>query len=220
MPELVDVLEQVLREKSAILSYSLNAMLKFAFTLVSTALERNLSVSVVDERGYFERYAPLELVERIVITNNLENACDNTNTLVIVFAPKRLCGLLRCRAMNVVIFTRYFGVRGLGDYIKYYLKRVPGTDEYMLICYEKNIHVRISLELSGVKVVGPLPGIYGKTYEVLKNALLTYGEMRVKDAILVVSKELGVDKKHARLIVVALARRGYLKVVKGKMTLL
>ncbi|MEM0250312.1 MAG: hypothetical protein QXG15_05950, partial [Desulfurococcaceae archaeon] len=71
MPETVDILEQVLCEKSIIISRSLNAMLKFAFTLISIALNRGLRVLVVDERGYLERYAPLELIERITVTSDL-----------------------------------------------------------------------------------------------------------------------------------------------------
>lgn len=220
MPEFMNVLEQILSEKSVIISHSLNALLKFAFTLISAALDRDLNILVVDERRYFERYVPLELIERIVVTNSLENACCDTSALVIAFTPKNLHGLLRCKAMNVVVFTRYFGARRPGDYVKYYLKRIPGTGEYALTCYEKNISARIALGLGDVRVVESLPGIYGKAYETLKSALLTYGEMKVRDAILVVSKELGVDKKRARLIVITLARRSYLKVVKGRITLL
>ncbi|MEM0246774.1 MAG: hypothetical protein QXH02_06085 [Desulfurococcaceae archaeon] len=219
MPETVDILEQVLCEKSIIISRSLNAMLKFAFTLISIALNRGLRVLVVDERGYLERYAPLELIERITVTSDLENACIDASALVVAYMPRSLRGLTHCKAMNVVVFTRYFGVRRLGDYVKYHLNRIPGTSEYALTCYERSISARIVLELGRIRVVGSPPGIYGKAYDALKNALVTYGEMRVKDAVLVVSKELGVDKNRARMILIALARRGYLKVVKGKVTL-
>lgn len=219
MSEIDNILEILLREKSIIMSNNLNALIRFATALASNALKWGKNVIIVDEQGFFERYIPLDLVEKVAITSNLKDACGDLNALLLVLVPKSPYKLKYCRSPNVIAFTKPFRALGLHDYAKYRLKRVPGTSEYLLYCYEKGVSARILLKIRGIKLVESPPGIYGKAYEILKNTLSSYGEVMVKDAVRAISLELGVDKKRAKSIIIALARRGYVRVIKGKIAL-
>lgn len=220
MPEVEDILMSIATGRSIVVSRNVNVAVKLAVILARKAVEQGKSVIVIDEHGYFGRYAPLDLLERIRVTRDLEEACTaNAGSLIIALMTKKLYGLKRCKATSLVIFTRCTTPFVRDNYAKYYLKRVPGSNEYLLACYDRGLTTRLSLEIDSVRVIESPPGIWGKVYDILKNTLSSYGELTMKDAVRAVSLELGVDKRRARSIVLMLARKGYIRVIRGRISL-
>jgi len=137
---------------------------------------------------------------------------------LLVFYPRRIRKLLQCRASSLIILHRYTGIQ-IPGFAKYVVKRVPGTSEYILKSLDTNYTVRFEFTSNGIKEVNQPAGLKGEAYRILKNALSTYGEITIKDAVLILSKELGVDRKTARSILLELARSRYIGVYKGRVGL-
>jgi len=215
-----DLLDIIPRGKAAIVSRSVNSTIKLASIIANEVTKRGKRVVVVDELGYFSRYAPIGVFNEVKVVSSLREACEESGEyLVIALAVKRLSELRLCETLSVVVFTKSPAAKLPGTYVKCYLKRVPETSEHEFVCRDLGLTARVVLEPGEFRVVEGPPGIYGRAYGVLKNLLSSYGELTVKDAVRALSLELGIDKKRAKSIVVVLARRGYIKVLRGKVAL-
>lgn len=214
-----EIVELLLSGRNLVVSRSLNSLLKLVYSLVAEISRTSRNVVIVDERGYVARYLPQDFPGDVVLTLSLEDACREEHNTVLVVAPRNLSALVKCKSRNLVVFSRASRDQGLKGFTRFYLRKVPGVNEYLLECFDRGVTTRVGLEPGGLTVIESPPGIQGLAYEALKNALSAFGELTVKDAVLVLSKELGLDKKKARAVLVALAKRSYIRVYKGRVGL-
>lgn len=217
--ELNDILYELSRGKNIVISYLTNAMIKLSFLVALNIIRENREVAVVDESNYIARYIPLELVENIHAVDSIEEACGDEKSFLIVFMPKNMRKLIYCRAQDILVFANPIKLHGFKEYVKYYLERINEEDEYVLSSPSRGSIYRFRIRENKLELVEKPPGILGQAYDVIKNTASTYGDLTIKDALIVLVKETGLDKKHARNILVNLAKRGYIRVHKGKITL-
>lgn len=86
-------------------------------------------------------------------------------------------------------------------------------EEYIARIRGREIRFRI---IGGDIVVEPvLSPELRKAYTLLRNAMMEYGELTVRDAVFILSRELGCTKEEARKILGRLAEKKYLRITKG-----
>lgn len=217
--QIEEVLEELVRGRNVIFSHSANTLIKIASLVSKFLLDKGVNIVIMDEKGHASRYIPIELLDKVTITNDMEEACGIKTGLLIVLANKSFYKLRNCASENILILTKPTNVFKSMEYTKYYITPIPGSKEYVLKSHDRALYTRLKLDSGYIGILEAPPGIYGKAYEVLINSLSMYGEITMKDATTVISKELGLDKKHARNILIKLARRRYIRVVKGKISL-
>lgn len=217
--DLNSVIQELTHGRNIVISHYTNIMLKLLFLVLFKAIEGDQKIIVVDEHNYVTRFIPLELAERIHITNSFEEACNKREVLLVVFMPKYPRKILYCRAENTIVFTKPTRILEPFGYIKYYIGKVAEGEEYVLKSLGKGITIRLKVKGDKLEALEKPPGILGQVLEVLKTAASTYGDLTAKDAVIIIAKERGIDKKQARNILVKLARKGYIRVRKGKIQL-
>jgi hypothetical protein len=212
-----EVLQRISSGRVVVSSRSVNALAKLSALVLREWIKRGASPVVVDNSGVLARYLPLDVLGSVEFSTNLEEACaGGKHVLVYGFAGLRL--LEKCAAKNIVVFTapRSYYPKG---YLVVYFSRVSSTlSEYVFKIPQEGLSIRVRLG-EELRVVEKPPGTYGRAYEVLKSAMSDYGELTVKDAVRLISLELGVDKQRARNILVWLTRRKYFKVARGRLSL-
>lgn len=75
--------------------------------------------------------------------------------------------------------------------------------------------IRLVVSPSGVRPASAPGRLYEKALRVLREALIDYGELRVRDAVDVLSHELGVGRRDARRVLAVLVDKGYIRVESG-----
>ncbi|QOR94388.1 hypothetical protein IMZ38_07265 [Thermosphaera chiliense] len=170
-------------------------------------------VGLVDEKNIILPYIPLEDVESgKVLTGPVQGAGR-----IIIVEPDRipfLGGLVE----NVIVFTTPgSGLRVPRVFEKAYISKAG--DEYVYLNKKSFLKIRFKILGDRLVVIEKPFGILGEGLEALKNAMLTYGELSVKDAVFILTKQLGVGKNEARRILSQLVLRKYVKIVKGKVNL-
>ncbi len=96
-------------------------------------------------------------------------------------------------------------------YRKAYITRYD--EEYKLRTGEEEYRFR----LNGINIIeiDKPPGRLGEAYSLLRESILEYGELRVRDVVFILSKNLGISRDEARRILSELTRRKYIGVRKG-----
>ncbi|WP_440058918.1 hypothetical protein ACSU1N_03750 [Thermogladius sp. 4427co] len=139
-------------------------------------------------------------------------AAGNLPTVICIDKPCFQTG-----SENVIIFSTK-RVKSPPSYTRHYLRRVdwgvysfetPGEGERVVITLDKGV----LREGSGLTVVEE------KALELVKEAMINYGELKVGDVVFIISRELGVTKERAREILSKLVARRYLRVRKGSIEL-
>lgn len=220
--ELDYIITEILNSRSIVISKDVNALLKLGFTLARIALERSLFVTIVDERGIASRYIPIELLDKVRLNPLLSDTCRERieSGIVIAILPRNIRILKFCGLNRLIVLSRFLRLADIPGYTKFYLSRIRGQPVFLLRSFDKGLIARVKFT-SDYKISIDYPtGDLGKAYELLKNYLATYGEITIRDAVIAISKELGVDKKKARLIVVDLTKRGYIIIHKKKIELI
>lgn len=211
-----NVFNQLFSGKRVFVSHSIGVLVKLAVEAVKRYVKLGAKPTIVDETGFLLRYIPLELLDRVVVSTNIAEACSEDTA--ILFEPTYMKRLELCAAPNVLVFSKpksYYPSR----YLRVYITRASTTGHYIARCPLEGLVMRFTISDEGIAIVEGPPGVYGKAYETLKRAMSDYGELNVKDAVRVLVVELGVEKTRARQILLWLARNSYVKVVKGKLSL-
>lgn len=214
-----EFLELFIYGRNILISHYTSLLIKLSVVVIKEALRRGIKVEVLDRIGTLVKYIPEEVLQGVVIRDELGDITPSSNLLLVVNQPDSLRGLAKCGAENILVLLTPGRVHRLANFTKIYLSRLQSGNIFKVKCYSRGINLLFTFVEGDVKVIEAPPGIYGEAYEVLKSAMSTYGELTVKDATLVLYKELGVDKRRARAILVYLARRCYIKVVKGRINL-
>lgn len=210
------VLGELFKGRKIYVSRNTSVLVKLAIEALRTLADKG--PALVDGEGLVARYMPLELLDKVQLKESLEEACRESNILV-AFNPKHTRALGTCMASTVLVFSSRYAVRVPADYQKYYVSRAGTTRHIVLRSSSGGLPLRLVFAESGLKVVEKPPGIYGKAYDLLKQAMIDYGEVTVKDAVRILTLELGVSTNRAREVLLWLTRNMYLRVVKGKLSL-
>lgn len=201
------VLEELLEGKWIIECHE--AWLKAAITvhLARHLAKKNETLPVIDCPGILYRIEA-NLPENIVL---LTQPIQDIHRLVII--EPRTIKTYHILPENTVILTSPRTIRRLPRYwFRAKTKRVAGN-EYII---QGDINERIMLlDNLEIKTVEAPPGIKGEALEILRNAIIDYGELTIKDATMILAHELGIDKGEARKILVELARKRYIRVEHG-----
>lgn len=212
-----EFLSELMSGKSGIISLSVNTLLKVTFIVMRELLNRGLYIVVVDEKGYLAHFMPTDLLDKVRLVERIDEACSEVVDVLIVFLPRNPYIVKTCRARNVIVLSRSLRPLDRLGFTRFYLKKLLENGEIEVRCYDKGSKFRIKISNRKPLVYTRPTGILGKAYDVLEEALSSYGEISIKDALLILSRELDIDKKHARRVLVTLSRRGYIKITKGKL---
>jgi hypothetical protein len=212
-----DLLDELVRGQVAFASRNINALIKLGILVIKNLLKRNLRVVVLDEKSLLSRFAPVEFFDKVAFVKSLDEISAQSEALVVV-APGSLKRYYKCDSKVTVLLLKS-PARSLRGFKQYYLQRIPGTSDYILKPIGEVGAFRVRLTESGVEEVPGPEGVLGRAYTIIKESLFTYGEITVKDAVRIISKELGLDKAEARKVLLNLARKRYIAVVSGRITL-
>lgn len=202
--------------KRLIVSQNTTLLVKLAILAVKRAIEYGIKPAIVDESGYLVRYLPLELLDEISLFTDVSSACNSDYVVLLLSRLTRR--LETCRSRTVLVFSRpsqYY----LSGYSKIYVSKIAASNEVIARLPEDGVVVRFTITNDKIVAVSGPPGIYGRAYEVLRNAMSDYGEISLRDAVRILMIELGVDKTKAKNILSWLAKCAYIRVVKGKLSL-
>ncbi|MEM2024977.1 MAG: hypothetical protein QXW94_01645 [Desulfurococcaceae archaeon] len=214
-----ELFELLIYGRNMLISHYASSLIKLSILVIKEALIKDMSVGLFDERGTIVKYIPQELLQRATVYSNTSELPIGKDFLAILYLPGDGRALKGCKSENVLALVKPGQVAKLVNYTKHYLSRLT-RNLYQLKCLNKGISVVFTFSTDDIEIIEKPPGIYGKAYEVLKTTMATYGTLTIKDAVLVLSKELGLEKRNARTILIHLARRQYIRVIKGRINLM
>lgn len=213
------LLDQLLRGRRALISPFINAKLSLVKNLVERAVAAGRSVLIVDPQGLLARLQLVDLSRKGVFYAESLDFVKNTYPFsnFFILEPHYLPKL---HGINDVLVTTH--VRSMaklhGFYTRVYLKRLFGST-YLIELADTMERFRLRITGGVVEAVENKPsGFVGRVYEVLKNSLMEYGELKVKDAVNVLKHELGLTKQQALMYLRKLASERFIEVKKGYVT--
>jgi len=212
---LLGILRALFEGKKVLVSHYLNLKLRLIAMGINAINKR---VLVVDENNYLVRTGVASLVgeNATIIHKPLKSLPPGISSLVFIepSKPPRKTYvrnvLLTVTPSNKLRVPRY--------YSRVYLKELSNN---LYELHFTDTMEKYRLRLRGLEfIVEERPfGVYGRAYEVLRRAIVEYGELRIRDAVLVLTSELGLDKSRARIILSKLLSEKYFKVDKGRITI-
>ncbi|MET1159748.1 MAG: hypothetical protein ABWW65_02195 [Thermoprotei archaeon] len=198
----------------ALISHYLAAKLVLIVRSIESIGSRN--VLVIDEKEYLMRMGLLRGVSSdFMIANKLLYKLLSEYDRVVLIEPERLPRIRPKTSILVSLTPGSYRFKLPKIYEKVFLKRVS-EDLYEIVFDNTMEKYRVFIKGSRIYDASKPPGILGRAYEVLANALIEYGELSIRDAVVVLSSELGIDKKKAREIVYMLASKGFMSIEKNR----
>lgn len=114
--------------------------------------------------------------------------------------------------VNVIVSThplsrvkKYFGWR------KAVLKRA-GERDFIVFIEEKRIRITLSPNYIGYS--SHLQGVYAEALNLLRKSVVEYGFLSTRDALDIISYNLGINREYARKILAYLVEKGYVVIKK------
>lgn len=210
-------LEHLTRGRWILISHYMWAKIILALELASR-ISRREPVVIIDQRNLFtpERLAQLRIrgdQEKIIITN--KNIAPHGINNLIILEPPVFPWKLYTRNI-LVTTTPGSGLKIPRNYRRAYLKKIH-ENLYQLVVGNESF--RIVIGSGRIQEKPAPPGSLGKAYNVLREAMLEYGELTVRDAIIILEKEMDITRSEARKILSDLLLKKYIKVVHGKINL-
>jgi hypothetical protein len=207
---------EALGERALVVTTSVNTLIKLASAVTSRLTATGAGVCVVAGKPELLRYFPLELLSAVRLVGVVEACAECTH--VVAVEPENPGLLGTCSSKYVYVFTCKSKTRAPRGFRRVYVKRTASGD-YLLAAPSVGVYARISISSGEIAVREGPGGLYGRALEALKSTMSLYGELSVKDAVRVLVHELGVGRAHARRLIEWLARSGYIRVVRGRVTL-
>lgn len=116
----------------------------------------------------------------------------------------------------VVLLTRRLR---LGRHYKAHAVRWIHGDEYVFETRSEGYSERFAFTGASIEPGPRLGALEARALELLKKSMLEYGELTTKDALFLISRELGVEKEEARRVLSRLVARRYIAIRRGKLEL-
>ncbi|MEM4723172.1 MAG: hypothetical protein QXJ42_05220 [Desulfurococcaceae archaeon] len=206
-----NIVNSIFRNKKVIISHYLNPKLKLIVYVLNNI---DGKIIVFDENNYLNKTGLIENIHRdVIISNNIQINPPVDYGLIYIepsFIPRRL----RNRNVLVTITPIGFKTRIPRFYSRIYLNKVS-ENIYQINLLETNEKYRFRIIDNSIEFIDKPEGVYGKVYSIIRNNILEYGELSIKDAVNIVSKELGVSKEYARKLISKLVVEKYIRVEKG-----
>ncbi|ADI32407.1 hypothetical protein [Staphylothermus hellenicus] len=208
---IAEIYEKLLTNKKALISHYMNAKIILVLNAVKH-VSRNKKILLVDPGDILGEKYLVDIPENIIITYKfLEPPRD---MVVVVFEPEILPYKLNIENILITLTPGNYSFKIPRSYTKIFLKQIQHSI-YELLFTDNNERYRVRIGENKVFLVEKPPGILGRAYEILRESMIEYGELTVKDAAIILSKELGVNKVEARKILSELVLRKYIRVVHG-----
>jgi hypothetical protein len=194
--------------KWAIISHNMNAKLALLYNyIIRSASTRR--IIIVDPWNYTDRIImslPQKLQDKIIITGEDKALQAPGNTTIILVEPRffpfeqaNIIATATPGEHHVPRNYRRIRIRDAGDH---YIVSIGG-EEYRV-------------KIQGTKITEEkLSGELEQTYELIREAMIEYGELTVRDTVFLVSKSLSIDRNKARRIIQQLVEKKYLRINKG-----
>ncbi len=211
-----ELYQKLVNGKKAIISHYLNPKMILIVKLANKLRRKNEKIIIVDPRNIIQtRYAHL-LLDDIILTNKPPRE-TKVNTLFII-EPEYL-NPYKIMAENIILTLTpgNYRFKVPREYEKIIL--VKTQDTYMLYFKDTNEKYRFKIVNNQIKTIIKPPGIIGEAYDLLKKSMIEYGEITVKDATIILVKELGISKEEARKILSKLILEKYIRVIHGKINI-
>lgn len=213
----MSILEPLTTGKWVLISHYMWAKIILVLELASR-ISRREPVLIIDQGNLLtpERLAQLLIrgdQEKIMITDK-NIAPQGINNLIILEPPVFPWKL---HTRNILVTTTPgSGLKIPKYYRKAYLKKIH-EDLYQLTMGNESFRIVIRNGRIQEKVAPP--GRLGEAYEILKEAMLEYGELTAKDATIILEKEMDITRDEARKILSDLLLKKYIRIVHGKINL-
>ncbi|WP_448577562.1 hypothetical protein [Thermosphaera sp.] len=204
------LLEDLMTGWKAVYTHYAGITAKLASLIVKAS---DKPVGIVDEKNIILPYIPIEDFEAGKVLTGLAKDVGR----IIIVEPDRI-PFLGGRVENVIVFTTPGSRLRIPRFFeKIYITKAG--DEYVYFNRKSFLKTRFKILGDKLVVIEKPFGMLGQGLEALKNAMLSYGELTVKDAVFILTKQLGIGKNEARKILSQLVLRKYVKIVKGKVNL-
>jgi len=208
---LEEVIERFLHGRRALISHYLVAKLALVVEAVNRA---EGVVVVVDPSGLLEKTGMISRVKDVALIITTATSIPRDKSLVLI-EPGFPLTRLHNKNILATLTPGNYKPRLPSYYERIYVNKLS-ENLYELFFKETSERFRFRITGDAVVFEDKPSGIAGRAYEVLKNALVEYGEIRTRDAVNIISHELGVDKNTARSLLYKLVSEKYAKVVKGR----
>ncbi|RLG83134.1 MAG: hypothetical protein DRO40_05605 [Thermoprotei archaeon] len=150
------------------------------------------------------------IIDNIFVVDNIRLDHIEYARLLIYIDPIKTPFITK--KLNVIVSTyptskvkKYFGWR------KAILKRAGERDFIMSI---EGKRIRITLSPDYIGYSSPPQGIYGEALNLLRKGIVEYGFLSTRDALDIISYNLGIKREQARKILAYLVEKGYITIKK------
>lgn len=203
--------------RRVLVSHYANAKLAVVKAVLDSCLHWGLRTLVVDENLYMVKYGLVSLSSgNLLYAQREEELKPNVDVDLAMFVEPSYAPRNPIFKNVLVTVTPSYGLRIPRFYARSVLKRVVGN-VYLLELTD--LLEKFRLHISGVKlaVLEDKPrGFLGVVLDVLRRSVYEFGELSVKDAVNIISRELGLDTSIARRYVYQLAEGRFIEVKKGR----
>jgi hypothetical protein len=209
------IYSNMLSGRKAIISHYLNAKIKIILEAIRSTGWKTI---IYDPRNILIRHYTEKIPDNIPVINKYVEIPENYHlvALEIQIPLKKLFSRRNNTLITLTPGNYYF--KTPREYVKIIIDKVGG-EEYLLKFIDTGEKYRLRISSGGVSIVEKPEGLVGEAYILLKNSMIEYGELTVKDAVLILRKELGIDRVEARRILSELVMRKYIKIIHGLINL-
>lgn len=208
--------DQLLKGRRVLVSLYINPKLILVKNVIEKAVNTGRVVLIVDPKALLSKFQLIDTTRREVsYVEKLELSGDiSLFNNVFIIEPNYFPKLVG--AVNVLVTTSpRFSVKRLRGFTKVYLKKIHGST-YLIELTDTMERFRLRITGGFVEALENKPtGVLGRIYDVLRNGLMEYGELRVKDAVNLLKHELGLTKQQAYMYLRKLASEKFIEVKKG-----
>jgi len=210
---LEELIERLAHGRRALISHYLLPKLILVVQVINATGGNTI---VVDANHFLERTGLISGVsDEALLVDTLATFPRDKNLVLI--EPPILPARISSRNILITLTPGSFKFKLPSYYERIYLNKLGG-DLYELFIKESNEKYRLRFVEGRVILEEKPSGLAGRAYEVLKNALVEYGELGVRDAVRILAHELSLDRDRARELLYKLVSEKYIKLVKGKLT--
>jgi len=205
-----NLLEYLVKNRKLLISHYVNIKLRIVIDIVNSIENRYV---IVDSRNLLVKTNLLEDLRKdtVLVTDKIP---VETGFTVIVLEPTSLKNVYIHENILVTTSPLYKRIQYLKLFKPVYVTRIYGN-LYEVFIKENMEKYRLRLVKDKLVYEDKPPGLTGRAYDIVRNAILEYGELTVKDVVNMLIRELGVSKIEARRILYRLVAERYLKIVKN-----
>ncbi len=209
------IYSNILSGKKIILSHYLNAKIKIVLEAIRSTRWKTI---IYDPRNILARHYTDEIPDNVPVINKYIEIPENYHlvALEIQIPLKKLFSRRNNTLITLTPGNYYF--KTPREYMKIIIDKI-GENEYLLKFIDTGEKYRLRINSKEVSIVDKPEGLIGDAYILLKNSMIEYGELTVKDAVLILRRELGIDNVKARRILSELVMRKYIKIIHGLINL-